>query len=319
MLRAGLWSQEGEANFMKKLSLTLALVLPLSACSMATDKSILTSSTKAVAPTLASEVDPLYAVAYLPSIAGPISSVRQTSGNNRVHQTVLYPNYGYGGGENQIIVDVAQTASNRVYYQAPTRRQILSEMKRFFPTMKMTIDQNPRENLHGVYGYASGKSKIDGNCIFAWQVVRNVTRKDLGDLQRFLQPKYASKVRLRYCHPTKTTEQLLVMMDGFRIKEVTSSSLEMLRFAEGAGYAKPAPAFVQPVIAPQPVKVATKPKVKTRTKVTTTKRQAVTVPEGPRVLLPTELDGSTPVVKKKIKVAENFVVDPDAPKIPLPN
>lgn len=304
---------------MRKLSLTLALMLPLTACSMTTDKSIVTSSTKAVAPTLASEVDPLYAVAYFPSIAGPISSVRQSSGNNRVHQTVLYPNYGYGGGENQIIVDVAQTSSNRAYYQAPTKRQIVSEMKRFFPTINMTIDQNPRENLHGIYGYAHGTSKTDGNCIFAWQVVRNVTRKDLVDFQRFLQPKYASKVRVRYCHPTKTMDQLLVLMDGFRIKEVTSSSLEILRFAEGAGYAKQAPAFAQPVVT-QPAIVSNPVKVKARPIVTTSKRQAVTVPEGPRVLLPTELDGSTPVIiKRKIKVAQNFVVDPDAPKIPLPN
>lgn len=299
---------------MKKLSLTLALMLPLTACSMTTDKSIVTSSTKAIAPTLASEVDPIYAVAYLPSIAGPISSVRQSSGNNRVHQTVLYPNFGYGGGENQIIVDVAQTSSNKVYYQAPTRREILGEMKRFFPTMNMAIDQNPRENLHGIYGYAYGKSKIDGNCIYAWQVIKNVTRKDLVDLQRLLQPKYASKVRVRYCHPTKTTDQLLVLMDGFRVKEVASSSLEILRFAEGAGYAKPAPVLAQPVIAATPVRVKTRPKVKS------IKRQAETVPKGPRVLLPTELDGSSPIRKKqKIKVAENFVVDPNAPKIPLPN
>lgn len=300
---------------MKKLIIALALTLPLSACSLTTDKSLLTSSTRAIAPTLASEVDPNYAVAYLPSVAGPITSVRQTSGNNRVHQTILYPNYGYGGGENQIIVDVAQTSSSKVYYQAPTRREIVSEMKRFFPTMKMTIDQNPGENLHGIYGYAYGKSKVDGNCIYAWQVIRNVTRKDLVDFQRILQPKYASKVRLRYCHPTKTTEQLLVLMDGFRVKEVTSSSLEILRFAEGAGYSKPVIQRVEPVIAKQPIKVKTKSKVKT------TKREAVVVPEGPRVLLPTELDGSAPVIKKKttIKVAETFVVDPNAPKIPLPN
>ena len=300
---------------MKKLSLTMALMLPLTACSLTTDKSAITSSTKALAPTIASEVDPLYAVAYLPGVAGPISSVRQTSGNNRVHQTVLYPNYGYGGGENQIIVDVAQTSSSKVYYQAPTRREIVSELKRFFPTMKMTIDQNPGENLHGIYGYAHGKSKIDGNCIYAWQVIRNVTRNDLGDLQRMFQPKYASKVRLRYCHPTKTTEQLLVLMDGFRVKEVTSASMEILRFAEGAGYSKPATPVTQPIIAKQPVKV------KTRAKITTTKRKAVTVPEGPRVLLPTELDGSAPVLKEtsSTKVAGAFVVDPNAPKIPLPN
>ena len=299
---------------MKELILTLAMTLPLTACSLTTDKSLVTSSTKAIAPTLASEVDPIYAVAYLPSVAGRIASVRQTSGNNRVHQTVLYPNYGYGGGENQIIVDVARTSSNREYYQAPTRREIVSEMKRFFPTMKMTIDENPGENLHGIYGYAHGKSKIDGNCIYAWQVIRNVTRKDLVDFQRFLQPQYASKVRLRYCHPTKTTQQLLVLMDGFRVKEVTSASLEILRFAEGAGYEKPSAPVVQSVVTKQPVKV------KSRSKVNTTKRQAVTVPEGPRVLLPTELDGSAPVIKRQtIKVAETFVVDPNAPKIPLPN
>tara|TARA_R110002126_G_scaffold265852_2_gene408975 strand:+ start:2272 stop:3216 length:945 start_codon:yes stop_codon:yes gene_type:complete len=314
---------------MLKQFLKVALLLPLAACSMASDRSLitnstsLTGSTKAIGPSLASEIDPNYAVAYFPSIAGPISSVRQKSGNNRVHQTVLYPNVGYGGGENQIIVDVAQSGGNKEYYRAPTRRKILSEMKRFFPTMAMTIDEVPGENFHGVYGYAHGTSKTDGNCIYAWQVVTKVTRNDLNDFQRFLQPKYSAKIRVRYCHPTKTKQQLLVVMNGLRVKEVIGSTMEMLRFAEGAGYVNQRQVSVQPIVRAEPVRVK---------KVSTPKRRivkkkvqaAVTVPDGPRVMLPSEVGDvpsvtTTPLRPRKIIVTELDPADFDAPKIPLPN
>lgn len=306
---------------MKNLILTLALTLPLAACSMATDKSIITNSTQALAPSLASQVAPNNAVAYLPSIAGPIISVRQKSGNNRVHQTVLYPNLGYGGGENQIIVDVSHVGGNREYYQAPTRRKVLSELKRFFPTMKMVIDETPGENLHGVYGYAYGSSKTDGNCIFAWQVIKNVTRGDLGDVQRFLQTKFASKVRVRYCHPTKTKQQLLVLMNGFRVKEVTSSTIEMLRFSEGAGYVNQSVTTQPSIVKKAPVRVSKAPKRRSRI-IRKEKLAAATVPNGPRVLLPTEVGGkqATDLIKKKKPiVTEVSFVDPKAPKVPLPN
>lgn len=314
---------------MLKKILKITLLLPLAACSMISDRSLvtnstsLTGSTKAIGPSLASEIDPNYAVAYLPSIAGPILSVRQKSGNNRVHQTVLYPNEGYGGGENQIIVDVAQSGGNKEYYRAPTRRKLLGEIKRFFPTMAMTIDEVPGENLHGIYGYAHGTSKVDGNCIYAWQVVTKVTRKDLNDFQRFLQPKYSAKIRVRYCHPTKTKQQLLVMMNGLRVKEVIGSTMEMLRFAEGAGYVNQRQVLVQPIVQAEPVRVK---------KVSTPKRRivkkqvqaAVTVPDGPRVMLPSEVGGvpsvtTTPLRRRKIIVTELEPVDFDAPKVPLPN
>ena len=318
---------------MLKQFIKVTLLLPLAACSMMSDRSLvtnstsLTGSTKAIGPSLANEIDPNYAVAYFPSIAGPISSVRQKSGNNRVHQTVLYPNEGYGGGENQIIVDVAQSNGNKEYYRAPTRSKLLGEMKRFFPTMAMTIDEVPGKNLHGIYGYAHGTSKVDGNCIYAWQVVTKVTRKDLNDLQRFLQPKYSAKIRVRYCHPTKSKQQLLVMMNGLRVKEVIGSTMEMLRFAEGAGYVNQRQAFVQPVV--QPVVQAKPVRVK---KVSTPKRRivkkqvqaAVTVPDGPRVMLPSEIGDvpsvtTTPLPTRKIIVTELEPADFDAPKIPLPN
>lgn len=273
---------------LKSLSI-MGLMLSLAACSATKDRDLITNSTRPIAPSLASEIDPNYAVAYLPRIAGPITAVRQKSANNRIHQTVLYPNIGYGGGENQIIVDVSQALGNSQYFQAPSRREIMLEMKKFFPHMRMTISETPGENLHGIYGYAHGTSKIDGNCIYAWQLVKDVTREDIVQWQKFLQPKYSAKARIRYCHPTKTTRELLVLMNGFRVKEVKAETMEMLRFAEGAGYVRPQVQTV-PVAAPKPV--AKKPAAKRRVTRTYIKKPT-SVPAGPRVLLPSEVDNKT--------------------------
>lgn len=328
---------------MKKIGLIAAL-MGLSACTIITDRDLMTGSTGAgqnalasgtwvggtwaganwakgkvsghrLAPSLSNEINPNYAIAYLPSVAGNIQTVRQQSGRDRIHQTVLYPTTGHGSGENQIIIDVAKVKGNNDYIHAPTRRQIQQELKRFFPKMPMTIDELPGENLYGIYGYAYGTSKIDGNCIFAWQVISDVSRRDLDEMKNPFQANYRAKLRVRYCHPTKSKDQLLVLMNGFRVKPVTSATMEILRFSESTGYAaSQAPQTAVETIKPVPAKTQSVAK-----KVVTPAK--IEKPLGPRVLLPQEFDPvadqatdivavSTPVIQQTSSEATTALLIP---------
>lgn len=314
---------------LKKIGLLVAL-LGLSACSIITDRDLMTGSTghsssafgtwsvnkvsgHGLAPSLSNEINPNYAIAYFPSVAGNIQTVRQQSGKDRIHQTVLYPTMGHGSGENQIIIDVAKVKSNNDYIHAPTRRQIQQELKRYFPKMSMTIDELPGENLYGIYGYAYGTSKIDGNCIFAWQVISDVSLRDLDETKSLFQANYRAKLRVRYCHPTKSKDQLLVLMNGFRVKPVTSATMEILRFSESTGYA----ASQASQTAVETTSLASKSKQPAIRKVVTPAK--VEKPNGPRVLLPSEFDEVADHASDMVAVQQISSEATTALLIPLPD
>jgi hypothetical protein len=269
----------------------MALALTVSGCATRDDPVLFTGSIKPDAPTLEADVSPEYAAAYLPQVAGRVEAVRQSSSPGRIFQTVLYPNQGYGGGENHLTVSIAPPSADSSYFQAPTRRQITNEMRSVLPGVAMRITSVAGQNLHGPFGYAIGAGGNSGTCVFAWQTAKQIGRTPGTGLGRLAPSRYAAKVRLRYCHPTMTESSLVSLMAGLRIREVSPTTIEMLRFAEGTGVTARSiqivrqPALVDngPVASKATQAVKAKPKPKQPAVV------AAPLPNTPRVLKPGEL------------------------------
>ena len=300
----------------------MALALSVSGCATGDDPNLLTGSIKPIGPTLIADVSPDYAAAYLPRVAGRVEAVRQSSKPDHIFQSILYSNPGYGDGENELKVSIAPPSSGASYFQAPTHRQITGEMRGALPGVTMRIANVAGQNAHGPFGYATGRLSGGGSCIFAWQTAEEIGRADQsGGFGRLMRPHYAAKVRLRFCHPTMSEGTLVSLMSGLRIREVTKTTVEMLRFAEGSGVvAQPAytPVHVQarpvPEPAVKPVKAAAKPAEKADAD--------LPVRSAPRVLKPGELAGyagaqaATPVVVAEAAPAASLSAK--APAIPLP-
>ena len=270
-----------------RFTAVMAIAVSASGCTTGIDPAITTGSVKPVAPTLIADVAPNYAAAYLPQIAGGIAAVRQSSKPERVSQTILYPNPGYEVGENSLSVSIAPPSSGKSYYQAPTRREIAHEMRAVLPGITMAIAPAPGENLQGPFGYAIGRTADGGSCIFGWQIAKNISRSDQMGFGRLARPRYAAKLRLRYCHPSLGETALVSLMSGLKVREVSATTLEMLRFAEGSG-ARSRPATPRAVVSARPVA----PPVKTVAKAAI-KTAAATggspLRDAPRVLKPSEL------------------------------
>lgn len=279
---------------MLKTVLMAALAAGLAGCSGATDRTLVTGSvrpaaTAVVAPTLVSEVAPEYAVAYLPAIAGPVAGIRQSSSRDKVAQVILYPDSGYGEGENALEVTVTSTTLDARYFQAPTLRDLQLELRRRFPDVAMKIVQVPDENLAGIFGYAIGRSATGGQCIYGWQTVRAASRNDKQGLARFQATDFAAKVRLRYCSRSLPETALVSLMRGLRLREVNDATIDMLRFAEGSGsLARAAP---QAFAAPAPVAATPAPEIRPRP----ARREAaavvddaspIDIPRAPRTAMP---------------------------------
>lgn len=322
---------------MPRLMAMMALVASLSACTTGDDPDLFTGSIKPQAPTLSADVSPEFAVAYLPQVAGRVEAVRQTSQTDQIFQTVLYPNPGYGVGENRLTVAIAPPGTNQSFYQAPTQRQIINEMRAALPGVPMQINSSAGQNLQGPFGYAIGRTTDGANCIFAWQTAREISRAPATGLGLLGRKSYAAKIRLRYCHPTMGEASLSSLMAGLRIREVTPTTVEMLRFAEGTGVAaRPAYAAQEPsVIQARPValKPASDPVVRVKSSLPETAKVAAPVRNAPRVLKPAELagyanaqTGGSPVLKPASAAATALetpgkpvsVRVVEAPAIPLP-
>lgn len=311
---------------MPRLMVMMALALPVAGCATGDDPVLFTNSVPPVAPTLSADVATNYAAAYLPQVAGGVESVRQSSEADRVFQTILYPNPGYDDGENRLTVSIAPTSAGPSYYQAPTRRQIDSEMRRALPDAKMRITSTAGRNLHGPFGYAIGPAANGGTCIFAWQTAADIGRAGETGIARLTRTHYAAKIRLRYCHPSMAEASLVSLMAGLRIREVSQTSVEMLRFAEGSGVAgrpgyaaeKPAPRQNRPVTAP----VKTAAKSSNAPKKQDPQHVAPPVRNAPRILKPGELAGyagaqaALPVLAAA--VLDKSPAKTKSPAIPLP-
>ena len=297
---------------MPRLLSVVALAFTASACTTGDDSSMLTNSIKPVAPSLISDVSPEYAAAYLPRVAGQVNSVRQSSKPDHIFQTVIYPNPGYGDGENKLSVSIAPPSSGSSYFQAPTRREIISEMRSELPGVAMQMSTAIGQNLHGPFGYATGPLASGGTCIFAWQTAKDVSRSDQVGVGKLMRDRYAAKIRLRYCHPTMAEAGLVSLMSGLRIREMSAATVEMLRFAEGSGVtAQPAyaQAPVQSAPAAKPVRAVVK-----RVRKPVVEEVAMPVRNAPRVLKPGEVTGF-PGARAKLPVA----VAKTAPKLATPS
>jgi hypothetical protein len=152
---------------MPRLMAMMALVASVSGCATGDDPDLFTSSIKPEAPTLSADVSPEFAVAYLPQVAGRVEAVRQTSRTDQVFQTVLYPNPGYGVGENRLTVAIAPPGTDKSFYQAPTQRQIINEMRAALPGVPMQITSAAGQNLQGPFGYAIGETAKTGQIVFS--------------------------------------------------------------------------------------------------------------------------------------------------------
>lgn len=295
----------------------MALALSVTGCATGDDSPMFTGSVTPVAPALISDVSPEYAVAYLPRVAGRVESVRQSSKPDHIFQTVLYPNSGYGDGENKLSVSIAPPSSGASYYQAPSRREIINEMRTELPGVAMQVSTAVGQNLQGQFGYAIGQRATGGSCIFAWQTATDVSRTDNVGVGRLMRNRYAAKVRLRYCHLTMSEQGLVSLMSGMRVREISASTVEMLRFAEGSGVAVQPSYVAEPVKSrseAKPVAVATK-----RVRKPVTEKVSTPVNNAPRVLKPGELasyagaQAQSPVVVKATTVPDDMVSVPDIP------
>lgn len=290
-------------------------VLPLlvAGCATVDDPFLETGAIRPDAPAIATEVAPEFAAAYLPSISGGIESVRQTVRDDFLDQAIVYANATASVGENVLTVRVGKPSAGTAFLHAPTRRTILAEMRQALPGVAMTIDPAMGENVHGVYGYATGPLGATGSCLYAWQFAKRVSPLKDTALGRLEAGNYSAQVRLRFCHPTMPQDSIAVLMGGLRLKPVTRDTFALLQYAGGTGYARRAP---QPVLAGQAVVARAAPAVAVGQEVRprrTAKRRAVVVEEKPaeepvviRNAVRVPLPGET-MEKKPVVPAENAV------------
>ena len=212
-----------------------ALLLLLAGCTTVDDPFLATGSVRPDAPPLATEVAPQFAAALLPG-AGAVESVRQTLGADDLQQVIVYGNATAGAGENALTVRIGRPGAGAAFLRAPTRGAILAEMRAALPGVAMTIDATPGNNLHGVYGYATGALGASGSCLYAWQYVKRIVPVDGATAEaRWRAPAYAAQLRLRFCDPAIPPDRIASLMDGLRLKPVTRETFDMLRYAAGSG------------------------------------------------------------------------------------
>jgi hypothetical protein len=230
-----------------KLMPLLAAATLASCTSVAPDPFLTTQAVSPdVAPTV-TDVSADFAAAYLPPYAGAIESVRQTVANNALHQEIVYANQTGLAGENVLTVDIGAPEQAGLL-RPPSQSRVRGEMRGALPGVGMTISPIIGDNASGSFGYATA-TVGGGACLYAWQYVRQVTPADSTGFAKFTRRHLAASIRLRYCHPSITAERIHVLMDGLRLKDINSQTIDMLRFAAGtADVAQPVA-----VVTPEPV------------------------------------------------------------------
>ena len=298
----------------------MALALSVSGCATGDDPTLVTGSIRPEAPALIADVAPDYAAAYLPQVAGRVEAVRQSSKPGHVFQTILYPNPGYEAGENTLSVSIAPSSSDPSYRQAPTRNEIMAEIRAALPGKAMAIAAAPGQNLQGPFGYATGPGTGSGACIFAWQIAKDISRSDQAGFGKLARSRHAAKIRLRYCHPSMSEAGLVSMMSGLRVREISDATIEMLRFAEGSGVPlregyTSAPSREMTAAAPA------KPAAKSVSRPAVVEEESP-APTGPRVRKPGELQASAVALPAKpVTVAAapaGMAPNRKPPLVPLP-
>ncbi|WEZ84347.1 cellulose biosynthesis protein BcsN [Rhizobium sp. 32-5/1] len=209
---------------------------------------------------MASSVSPEFALGSIPVIGSPATAVRQTARKNYAQQTIVYGNATDLPGENTLVVTVGAPGSEKGFARAPSAGDIRAEIATAFSGVDMKISNVIGDNAYGTYGYAAGTTGKNGSCIYAWQLARNISARDGAGFSALGSSKYAAQVRLRYCAPSTSVEQLVGLMNGLRLKPVTAGTFDMLRSAGGQGFAATTSVPVlQPVV--QQAAIATEPAI----------------------------------------------------------
>ena len=293
----------------------ILILLPLLAagCTAVHDPFLETGAIRPDAPSIATEVSPEFAAAYLPSISGRIESVRQTVREGFFEQAIVYSNATASAGENVLTVRVGTPSEGAAFLRAPTRRAVMAEMRQALPGVAMKINAAAGENMHGVYGYATGPLGPSGSCLYAWQFAKRVSPLKETALGRLETGAYSAQVRLRFCHPTMPEDRIAALMGGMRLKPVTRNTFAMLHYAGGSGYARSA----QPVLAgADPVVLTddgTEPRRTPKRRVAVEEKRAeepAVIRNAVRVPLPGEMVEQTAVVSEMKKTPAKSALVP---------
>lgn len=228
--------------------LPVALVAALASCSsVAPDPFLTTQALSPEATPAITDVSADFAAAYLPTYAGGIHSVRQSVANNSLHQEIVYANQTALAGENVLSIDVGAPESAALL-RPPTLWKVKNEMRAALPGLALGVSPVIGDNASGSYGYAT-VAVNGGSCIYAWQYVKQVMPADSNGFSKFTRRHLAASIRLRYCHPSITADRIHVLMDGLKLKDMNSQTIDMLRFAAGtANVTQP-----EGVVTPEPV------------------------------------------------------------------
>jgi hypothetical protein len=222
----------------------LLSILMLAGCTSVSDPFLETGAITPAAPAIATEVSPDFAAAYLPAVAGSIEGVRQTARKDYLDQQIVYANATALAGENVLHVTIGRPASDPQFLRAPSRREILTEMKSAVTGVAMAIEPVIGENVHGVYGYATGDLGKGGSCLYAWQFAKRISPTGQTVTGKLSSTHYAAQVRLRYCTPTIPRERIAAVMAGMRLRPVTAQTFDMLQYVSGSGAASRTPSVV---------------------------------------------------------------------------
>lgn len=293
----------------------ILVLLPLLAagCTAVHDPFLETGAIRPDAPSIATEVSPEFAAAYLPSISGRIESVRQTARDGFFEQAIVYSNATTSAGENVLTVRVGTPSEGAVFLRAPTRRAVMAEMRQALPGVAMTINAGAGENVHGVYGYATGPLGTSGSCLYAWQFAKRVSPLKETALGRLETGAYSAQVRLRFCHPTMPEDRIAALMGGMRLKPVTRDTFAMLQYAGGSGYARsagPVLARAEPVVLTED---SVEPRRTPKRRVVVEEKRAeepVVIRNAVRVPLPGETVQKTAVVSETKKTPAKSALVP---------
>ncbi|QRI63734.1 cellulose biosynthesis protein BcsN [Shinella sp. PSBB067] len=290
-----------------------ALPFLAAGCTAVPDPFLETGAIRPDAPPISTEVSPDFAAAYLPSISGRIESVRQTARDGFLEQAIVYSNATALSGENLLTVRVGTPSEGPAFLRAPTRRAILAEMRQALPGIAMTISPAMGENVHGVYGYATGPLGASGSCLYAWQFAKRVSPVKETAMGRLETGNYSAQVRLRFCHPAMPEDRIATLMAGMRLKPVTRDTFALLQYAGGTGHARSQPALViEEKVAPAPARHRVVEEKKAE--------EPVVVRNAVRVPLPGEVAEKKVAIAAKPaeKAAEPVKARSESALVPLP-
>lgn len=226
---------------MKRVFPAIALASMLASCTSVVDDPFLrTGAIEGNWPSLATTVSPEYAAAALPGL--PATTVRQTGGKGKIEQTIVYANATDLPGENMLSITIDPSAKITRSNGAPSRSQVLAEMRSALSGVAMRISPVIADNAYGVFGYATGSIGKGGSCVYAWQFAKNIRPYDGG---QFAASGGAAQIRLRYCSPSIAADRIVALMQGLRLNPASSQSAQMLGYAAAPGAFAPVPFLEQ--------------------------------------------------------------------------